>query len=61
MNPLNAEIRFQYAKALFQDKQYVQAREQINTCIRQQPDKAPFNDFRKLLEQSLPALPNVAN
>lgn len=61
MNPLNAEIRFQYAKALFQDKQYVQAREQINTCIRQQPDKATFNDFRKLLEQSLPALPNVAN
>lgn len=61
MNPLNADIRFQYAQALFQDKQFVQAREQINTCLRQQPDKAAFSDFRRLLEQSLPPLPNVAN
>lgn len=61
MNPLNADVRFQYAKALFQDKQFVQAREQINTCIRQQPDKQAFGDFRKLLEQSLPSLPNVGN
>lgn len=61
MNPLNADIRFQYAKSLFEDKQFVQAREQINTCIRQQPDKKSFVDFRDMLERSLPSLPNVGN
>jgi len=61
MNPLNAEIRFQFAQALFKDKQFVQAREQINTCIRQQPDKTPFADFRKQLEESLRTGSNRTN
>ncbi len=60
-NPLNAEIRFSYAQALFRAKQYVQAREQINTCLRQQPDKQEFVKFKEQLQQSLPSLPSTGN
>lgn len=57
LNPLNTDIRFQYAQALLKDNQTANAREQINTCIRQQPKKMQFQEFRDSLDESLPPLP----
>ena len=59
LNPLNTDIRFQYAQALSKDKQFANAREQINTCIRQQPNKTQFQEFRDLLDENLPASPET--
>lgn len=59
MSPLNADIRYQYAQALLNDKQYAAAREQINRCIQQQPNDIPFQEFRDLIDESLPSMPGT--